>query len=200
MKIVRKKSRKPVRAAGGIVMRAAPEPLFAVVQMSKFDAWVLPKGKLNRGETALEAACREVREETGHDVAVHEFVGTLAYEVDKRPKIVQFWRMQALSDEPAYALMHDIRSVRWLPLDQAIAMLTHLREREFLRSVGAFVLAAAADTQAQPLFLAAAAGEPGMSARNAPTQRGVPAANWRDIIIATARGWLRRIRPARVQR
>ena len=38
------------------------------------------KGKLDDGETPRAAAEREVLEETGHDVSVHEFLGTLVYE------------------------------------------------------------------------------------------------------------------------
>ena len=37
-------------------MRGRVRPLFAVVQLRRQKAWVLPKGKLNRDETALAAA------------------------------------------------------------------------------------------------------------------------------------------------
>ena len=55
----------------------------------------LPKGKLDDGETPRAAAEREVLEETGHDVAVHEFLGTLVYESGGRSKVVHYWRMEA---------------------------------------------------------------------------------------------------------
>ncbi len=34
-------------------------------------------------------------EETGHDVAVHEFLGTLVYESRGGSKVVHYWRMEA---------------------------------------------------------------------------------------------------------
>ncbi len=43
-------ARKPVYAAGGVVIREGSRPLIAVVQRSKDDRWVLPRGKLKRGE------------------------------------------------------------------------------------------------------------------------------------------------------
>ena len=73
-------ARSPVLAAGGIVLRQGQTPLVAVVRLRKRNEWVLPKGKLDDGETPRAAAEREVMEETGHDVAVHEFLGTLVYE------------------------------------------------------------------------------------------------------------------------
>jgi 8-oxo-dGTP diphosphatase len=136
----------PVLAAGGIVMRDAPEPLVAIVRLRKSKAWVLPKGKLKPGEDAIAAARREVKEETGHDVSVHEFLGSMANSTGNRHKIVQFWRMQAVGGQVS-ELMSDVKAVKWLPLPQAIDALTHAHERVFLEHVGPVALAAAADSK-----------------------------------------------------
>ena len=135
-------ARTPVLAAGGIVLRQAEPPLVAVVRLRKRNEWTLPKGKLDRGETPREAAEREVMEETGHDVAVHEFLGTLAYEAGGGPKVVHYWRMEA-ADTPTHQLMRDIKAVDWLPLEQALARLSRDHERAFLEQVGPIALAAA---------------------------------------------------------
>src|SRR3982750_4734095 len=96
-------ARAPVVAAGGIVLRREGSPLVAVVRLRKRNEWVLPKGRLDDGETPRAAAEREVREETGHDVAVHEFLGTLVYDSRSGSKVVHYWRMQA-DDAPAHGL------------------------------------------------------------------------------------------------
>ena len=136
-------ARAPVLAAGGIVLRQAEPPLIAVVRLRKRNEWVLPKGRLDDGETARDAAEREVLEETGHDVCVHEFLGTLVYESGGRSKIVHYWRMET-SGEQAYELMDDVRAVDWLPLDAAVERLSRSYERAFLEHVGPLALAAAA--------------------------------------------------------
>src|ERR1700743_887795 len=100
-------ARSPVLAAGGIVLRPEKTPLVAVVRLRKRDEWVLPKGKLDDGETPRAAAKREVLEETGHNVTVHEFLGTLVYESGARSKVVHYWRMEA-SGGQVRELMHDI--------------------------------------------------------------------------------------------
>jgi 8-oxo-dGTP diphosphatase len=139
----RETARTPVLAAGGIVLRQEEPPRIAVVRLRKRNEWVLPKGKLDDGETPRDAAEREVLEETGHDVSVHEFLGTLVYESGGRSKVVHYWRMET-SGEQAYALMDDVKAVEWLPLDTAVERLSRAYERAFLANVGPLALEAAA--------------------------------------------------------
>lgn len=135
-------ARAPVMAAGGIVLRRGAPPLVAVVRQRKRNEWVLPKGKLDDGETPKQAAHREVLEETGHNVAIHEFLGTLVYQSGGRSKVVHFWRMEA-EGGPVRKLMNDIKAVDWVTLDDALARLSREYERAFLTQVGPIALAAA---------------------------------------------------------
>ena len=135
-------ARAPVMAAGGIVLRRGTPPLIAVVRQRKRNEWVLPKGKLDDGETPKQAAHREVLEETGHEVAIHEFLGTLVYQSGGRSKVVHFWRMEA-GDGPVRKLMNDIKAVDWLTLEDALARLSREYERVFLTQIGPIALAAA---------------------------------------------------------
>lgn len=141
-----KMARTPILGAGGIVVRSGDKPLVAIVQRRKDDEWVLPKGKLKREESAVAAAEREVTEETGQDVVVGQFLGAVSYRVGRRPKVVQFWRMQAC-DHPARRLAKDIKAVRWLPLEAAIKKLTDPLEQVFLQNVAERILAASVAEQ-----------------------------------------------------
>jgi len=124
----------PVMAAGGVVVMTGRSPLIAVVRRRKDDGWVLPRGKLRPKESALAAALREVEKETGHSVAVREFLGTVSCESGGRPKIIQFWLMVSrgsAGDEPV-----DDARIKWLPLNAAVAMLTEPLEQSFLAEIG----------------------------------------------------------------
>jgi 8-oxo-dGTP diphosphatase len=136
-------ARAVVLAAGGIVLRLEETPLIAVVRLRKRNEWVLPKGKLADGETPRAAAEREVLEETGHEVAVHEFLGTLVYESGGRSKVVHYWRMEPRGEQ-THDLMDDVRAVDWLPLEAAVDRLSRGYERVFLENVGPLALEAAA--------------------------------------------------------
>ncbi len=128
-------ARKPVYAAGGVVIRDGARPLIAIVQRSKDERWVLPRGKLKRGENPRTGARREATEETGHRVRLHEFLGAITYRTSGRPKVVQFWSMQA-SEHPSFDLMKDISAVAWLPFPAAVLKLSYPLEKLFLRHVG----------------------------------------------------------------
>jgi 8-oxo-dGTP diphosphatase len=130
---------KTVHAAGGIVVRNGRRPLIAVVQRAKDELWVLPRGKLKSNESALAGARREVIEETGHRVRVREFVGAITYRARGRPKVVQFWRMQA-EVKPSRDVMKDIMTVEWLPLSAAVRRLSYPLEKLFLSNVGRMTL------------------------------------------------------------
>ena len=171
----------PVLAAGGIVVRETPEQLIAVVRLRKDKSWVLPKGKLKPGEDALAGARREVEEETGYDVSIEGFLGSMSHTEGGKLKVVQFWRMRAAGD-PARKLMDDVTKVKWLPLQQAVDTLTRPHEKAFLMSVGQAALRAA-----EP-FAREAAAEPAPTL--VPDDGGLPKPN---TFFEVIRAWLRRL-------
>jgi 8-oxo-dGTP diphosphatase len=133
------KRHAPILAAGGIVLRGKSRPRIAIVRLRREKAWVLPKGKLMPREHPRDAARREVLEETGYRVSVHEFLGSMSYAAEGKIKIVQFWLMRAVG-APSRELMDDVKAVKWLPLRQAIAMLNRPHEKVFLTYAGPMAL------------------------------------------------------------
>ncbi len=77
---------KEIRGCGVLVMREDPERSFLL--MKHAHRWDLPKGHLDEGETDLECALRELREETGikgKDIElVPNFIWTIEYEVNSK--------------------------------------------------------------------------------------------------------------------
>ena len=186
-------ARASVIAAGGIVLRRENTPRIALVRLRKRNEWVLPKGKLDDGETPRQAARREVLEETGHEVLVHEFLGTLVYESGGRSKVVHYWRMEAKGGQ-VHALMDDIKAVDWLPLDAAVERLSRSYERVFLENVGPLALQAAARVRIasaeQPV------GSDGVEAKTSivpvPPEYNDAAQRRRTSLLQKVRDWLRR--------
>ncbi len=115
-----------VRAGGGIVVR---DGSVLLVHRPRYDDWTFPKGKLEPGESWEEGALREVAEETGLECSLGEELGRTRYPVPDGPKEVRYYRMTAAGEARA---QNEIDAVRWVPLDEARAQLTHERDRELL--------------------------------------------------------------------
>jgi 8-oxo-dGTP diphosphatase len=177
-----KSTRVPILAAGGIVIRHDPKPRVAVVQRRRDKAWVLPKGKLKPNEKPIAAAKREVTEETGCEVRVHEFLGLISHPGGGGPKITHFWRMQVI-DGSVGKLMSDVKAVEWLPLSAAMDRLSLPHEQAFLRHVGPRALRAAVQTAFVP--------QPMPTVAEPPVEQGPPA------IVADAAAALREKSQAR---
>jgi 8-oxo-dGTP pyrophosphatase MutT (NUDIX family) len=123
-----KTSAKPkvVRAAGGLVVRVGPAGTeIVLVHRPAYDDWSFPKGKLNDGESELQAALREVEEEVGVRCALGRDLGTIAY-VDGRgrPKIVRYWEMSAVNGN-ALRPANEVDDARWVPIAGAAGLLTY---------------------------------------------------------------------------
>jgi 8-oxo-dGTP diphosphatase len=131
----------PIRAGGGVVWRPAGggQPEVVVVHRPKYDDWSLPKGKLHPGEEEAEAALREVEEETGlRCVLGPELPGTRYDDRFGRDKTVRYWAMTpepGMSEFGSFVPNDEIDDVRWLPRDEAAALLSYDRDREVLAAL-----------------------------------------------------------------
>ncbi|HWB72402.1 MAG TPA: NUDIX hydrolase [Egibacteraceae bacterium] len=126
-----------VRAAGGVLWRRS-EPggvEVAVIHRPRHDDWTLPKGKLEPGEGELEAALREVREETGYQARPGRCLGEIAYRHSsrgrRRTKVVRFWAMEVA--EGGFRPGTEVDELRWLAPGDAGRLLSHEHERDVLR-------------------------------------------------------------------
>jgi 8-oxo-(d)GTP phosphatase len=125
----------PVRAAGGIVLRGeGGDRSVAMVHRPRYDDWSFPKGKLEDGEDEATAALREVEEETGLRVRLGPSVGAVTYR-DRlgRTKVVRYFRMDA--NGGGFAPNHEVDELRWVPVEDAVRLLSYAHDRRLLRRV-----------------------------------------------------------------
>lgn len=120
-------------SAGGVaVRRFRGRPFVAVITTFK-GALALPKGHPLAGESAADAAIREVREEAGVATRLVEPLDDVRYwyvrDGRRRFKIVRFF---LLSYRSGRVSDHDdeVASAAWLPLADAPARLTYPGERD----------------------------------------------------------------------
>ena len=118
-----------VLAAGCAVWRTSAGGSLetAVVHRPKYDDWSLPKGKLDPDEHALQAAVREVGEETGLAVVVGRRSVRTRYSLEDGDKQVDYWLARAIGGD--FEPDSEVDELRWLPLPDAAALVTHDHDR-----------------------------------------------------------------------
>ena len=100
--------------------------------------WALPKGTPGPGESLSETALRETREETGLVVEAERAIGPISYVFVRHGtrfhKTVHFFLMRAIGGDPAEH-DHEFDEVRWLPLAEALRLMSYATERALVQGL-----------------------------------------------------------------
>ena len=119
-------------SAGGVVYRDNGGRAEVVIcGRASPRTWGLPKGTPNPGESREQTALREVREETGLEVEIDRFVGTVEYWFFRAAvrchKTVYYYLMSPTGGDLSLH-DHEFDEVRWLPVSKALEALTYDNE------------------------------------------------------------------------
>lgn len=123
-----------IRAAGGVVWRPSDAGVeVCLVHRPRYDDWSIPKGKLEPGEHPLVAAVREVAEETDVRAVPQVRLPQVCYATrDGSPKVVDYWSMRAV-DTGGFEIHTEVDAVRWLPVDEAVGLVSYVHDVRVLR-------------------------------------------------------------------
>jgi 8-oxo-dGTP diphosphatase len=109
-----------------------------LVHRPKYDDWSLPKGKLDDGEGHLDAALREVEEETGlRCQAGAELPSTHYIDNGGRSKVVRYWLMTAAGGR--FRATDEVDELAWLPVELADRRLSYHHDRDVVRAATALI-------------------------------------------------------------
>jgi 8-oxo-dGTP pyrophosphatase MutT (NUDIX family) len=107
----------------------------ALVGRSNAGIWALPKGTPQAGETVEQVASREVQEETGLQVRLICYVGSISYSFVREQvryyKQVRHFLFEAVGGDVALH-DHEYDLVEWFPLPEASRHLTYQNEVNIL--------------------------------------------------------------------
>ena len=128
-------------SAGCVVYRRSDGLVeVALIQPHDRKAWALPKGLIEPGEAAEQAAKRETREEAGLSGTIVTKIDTIKYSYMakwEKPairifKIVTFYLLKCTDGDPS---KHDreVDRVEWFPIDKAISSASYAQEKAILR-------------------------------------------------------------------
>ncbi len=113
------------------------EPLFLLIRDS-YQNWGFPKGHLESGERAEDAALREVREETGiADVDLRGTIETIDWYFRFRGqlihKVCHFFLMETAQAHTSPQGTEGITACQWVRFDEASSAISYANARLVLR-------------------------------------------------------------------
>jgi 8-oxo-dGTP pyrophosphatase MutT (NUDIX family) len=116
--------------AGAVAVRGDGADAQVLVVRARKDPehWIFPKGHIDNGESAEDAALRELREEGGVDGLISRLLGVSTFQWrDKQIKVSYFLVRFARTVTPA-----ELRELRWASFDEARRLLTFEDARQLL--------------------------------------------------------------------
>ena len=119
------------KSCGCIVMNDKKEILLV---QSINGHWGMPKGHIEEGETEVQTAIREVKEETNIDVVVNEdyrYVEEYSPKEDIWKEVVYF--LAKNKNANSHPQQEEISELIWLPMHKAIEKITYDNSKEIVR-------------------------------------------------------------------
>jgi len=98
--------------------------------------WDFPKGHVEEGETEIQTAVREVKEETNIDVKVNEkyrYVTEYSPKEDVMKQVVYFMARNISNDKEAQ--LEEVSEVKWFDFEKALEKITYDSSKEILKKL-----------------------------------------------------------------
>ncbi|XP_076669611.1 purine phosphoribosyltransferase family protein Apf [Andrena cerasifolii] len=133
------------RAAGFVVFRRMQGMIeYLLMQTSYGDHhWTPPKGHVDPGESDLDTAVRETKEESGlllSDLKVYDDVKReLTYEVTGKPKTVVYWLAELLNSDKSVEMSEEHQAYQWLSIEDACSVVKYSDMQSMLRNLNEYI-------------------------------------------------------------
>ncbi len=120
-------------SAGGVVYRRNDEGKLEILLIRVKNRWSFPKGNIEKGEPKDQAALREVKEETGVDAEIIEYLGEVDYwysmGLTRIHKFVYYYLMKYTGGD-IVPQKEEIDEAKFVPFEEVENLLTYPTDKE----------------------------------------------------------------------
>lgn len=129
------------KSCGAVVYRKIDENLeFLAVKSKLSNRWGFAKGHVEFEETEKETAKREVLEEAGININIHDgFRMKIDYKINENIKKEVIFFLAELSEKPATIDYKEIHEYKWDNFENMLTLLTYNNQKEILKEAYSFL-------------------------------------------------------------
>ena len=124
-----------VLSSGGVIIHNN-----LILLLKKYNGdYVLPKGRVEKGETIEETALREVKEESGIDGTIKKYLGEINYSFMNRmrnvkvDKTVHFFLMSTKDTHTIPQSMEGFKTAKFYDRDEAVKLMRFKQEKSIIK-------------------------------------------------------------------
>lgn len=124
-------------SSGGILIRSRGSIIKILLIKDLYGKWTWPKGKIDKGETSIDAAKREVKEETGlENIQMVSKIGNVNYFYTRSKelifKTVHLYLFRFVGQETLSIQKEEIKDGRWFSEEGALSKVAYKGAKELL--------------------------------------------------------------------
>lgn len=130
------------KSCGAVIYRMAQNPRFLLIRQARNGSWSFPKGHVEKEESELETAVREVQEEVGLTVSpIPNFRRVIHYcpRLNTEKDVVYF--LSEVRQATVLLQKEEVSDYCWAELDCALRILSFENDRQVLRDAADFLTA-----------------------------------------------------------
>jgi len=128
-----------VQKAGAIILSQKNPALIALLYRSKQNDWSFPKGHIEEGESPMNAAKREILEETGLSVSLIIDLPSIDYIHPTENRVVNYmFLMQSKNDNTLKTEVKEDKII-WVPYNETFEKLTYDNTKEYYLNILKFI-------------------------------------------------------------
>lgn len=112
-------------SSGGVIIKKKGEGVRVLLIKDSYGRWTWPKGHVEKGETPITAATREIAEEVGlTDIRMIDEIAKINYFYKREGKLiyktVYLFLFESTGPEKVTAQLTEIKEARWLKPEDAL--------------------------------------------------------------------------------